>query len=181
MDNYMPTYVYYSIYDIDFTKLYASGKRIIIADLDNTLLPYNVDKATPKLTKWIEDLHSFGFKLYIATNNSKKRIEKLSTSLKIDGCLVKANKPNPQKLCLFLGELKVKKEEVCFLGDQLVTDILCANRANITSILVKTIDLKVQKWYTKINRLREKGIIKKIKKIDLDKGLLIESFYKETK
>ena len=30
------------------------------------------------------------------------------------------------------------------------------------SILVKTIDKKTQKWYTKINRLREKRIIKKM-------------------
>ena len=63
MSKYLPTYVYQSIYDIDFSKLYATGKRIIIADLDNTLMPYTTDVASPLLVKWQETLKNNGFKL----------------------------------------------------------------------------------------------------------------------
>ena len=53
------------------------------------------------------------------------------------------------------------------MGDQILTDILCANRVGIESILVKTIDKSSQKWYTNINRLREKYIVKKLVKKQL--------------
>ena len=66
-----------------------------------------------------------------------------------------------------MKDKNIKKEETIFVGDQILTDILCANRVGIDSILVKTIDKKSQKWYTNINRLREKYIIKKLVKKQL--------------
>jgi predicted HAD superfamily phosphohydrolase YqeG len=52
------------------------------------------------------------------------------------------------------------------IGDQLVTDILCANRVGVDSILVKSISRASEKWYTRINRLRDPFIVKKIAKKD---------------
>ena len=63
------------------------------------------------------------------------------------------------------------------LGDQLVTDILGFNRLGLYSVLVKTIDKKTQKWYTKINRLREKKILKNIKKTNSEIYRKIEEIY----
>ncbi len=166
MYKYLPTYVYLSIYDINFTKLYANGIRNIITDLDNTLLSYHEFKPTAKLVDWINDLKSAGFKIFIISNNNEKRLKEISTLLGVSGFLAKANKPNPQKTLAYLTKMGLKREETLFLGDQLVTDIACANKLKVQSILVKTIDLKNQKWYTKINRLREKSIIKKIQKIN---------------
>lgn len=180
MNRYIPTYVYLSIYDIDFNKLYAQGKRIIISDLDNTLLPYYEENATKELKSWKEKLDKLGFKFYIITNNNDERIKKLLPSFNIDGYLTKASKPSPKKLIAYLDDLHIKKEETIFLGDQLVTDIACANRAGIDNILVKTIDWKCQKWYTKINRLREYFILKKMLKIDKEKAEAILKF-KENK
>ena len=51
------------------------------------------------------------------------------------------------------------------MGDQLVTDISGFNKLGVDSILVKTIDQKNQKWYTKINRLREKNILSILQKL----------------
>ena len=75
-----------------------------------------------------------------------------------------------------LEKLGFDLNEVIFLGDQLVTDIACANNLGIDSILVKTIDFKTQKWYTKINRIREKKIIKKINEINPEIANKIKSF-----
>lgn len=164
MSKYTPTFVFSSIYDIDFNKLYAQGKKIIISDLDNTLLPYYDTKATSSLIAWKKKLNEAGLKLYIITNNNDSRILKLKETFNIDGYLTKANKPSSKRLEEYLKNNKIKLEETILLGDQLVTDIACANNLGIQSILVKTIDIKHQKWYTKINRLREKRIIKKMMK-----------------
>lgn len=179
MSKYLPTYVYQSIYDIDFSKLYATGKRIIIADLDNTLMPYTTDVASPSLVEWQETLKNNGFKLYLVSNNNDHRIKKVMKTLKIDGYLAKAGKPKKDKVKAFLEDLGYNLDEVILLGDQLVTDIACAGNLGIASILVKTIDYKTQKWYTKINRLREKRIIKKLKQENLEIAVAIEKLSKE--
>ena len=41
MNHHIPTYLAQSVYDIDYNKLYANGKRVILFDLDNTLAPYD--------------------------------------------------------------------------------------------------------------------------------------------
>ena len=50
------------------------------------------------------------------------------------------------------------------IGDQLVTDVLCANNVGVDSILVKSISRESEKFYTVINRLREPLIIKRFAK-----------------
>ena len=41
------------------------------------------------------------------------------------------------------------------------------------SVLVKSISRKSEKWYTRINRLREKRVINNIAKVDKEKAIAI--------
>lgn len=163
---YIPTYCVNSVYDIDFSKLYELGKRIILTDLDNTLISYRINEAPVKLKELNSKLKKIGFSIFVVSNNNDGRIVEFSKSFCLDGYLTKAGKPKANKINNFILEQNFKKEEIIFIGDQLVTDIKAANNANLDSILVKTIDTKSQKWYTKINRLREKKIIREIIKYD---------------
>lgn len=163
---YIPTYCAPSVYDVDFNKLYENGKRIILTDLDNTLISYKQDCADEKLIALQRTLKEIGFKIYIISNNNDKRILKFTETFKIDGYLTKACKPFITKMNKFIKDNSFNKEEIIYIGDQLVTDILSANNAELDSILVSTIDTSSQKWYTKINRIREKKIIQNINKIN---------------
>ena len=174
---YLPTYVYTTIYDIDFTSLYASGKKIILSDLDNTIASYSEEVPSQEAIELNKKLRKFGFKIYLVSNNNDKRIKKYSEKFIIDGFLAQAKKPFTKKLEKFIIDNNLKKEEIICIGDQLVTDILGFNKLGVDTILVKTIDQKNQKWYTKINRLREKKILKKIKKVDYSKYNLMKEFY----
>ncbi len=174
---YLPTYVYTTIYDIDFTSLYASGKRIILSDLDNTIASYSEETPSKEVLEFNEYLRNLGFKIYLVSNNNDKRITKFSEEFIIDGFLARAKKPFTKKLEKFLSNNNLKKEEIISMGDQLVTDISGFNKLGVDSILVKTIDQNNQKWYTKINRLREKNILKKIKKVDCEKYNQMKVFY----
>lgn len=175
MIKYLPTYMSATIYDIDFAKLYALNKKNIIMDLDNTLIPYSKCEADVALSKWHQQLKATGFNLYIASNNNDKRIIKFSKTFPLDGYLTKAGKPKAAKLLLFMKEHGLKPEETIMLGDQILTDIAGANNAGIDSILVTSIDKSSQKWYTKINRIRETKIIKKLYKIDSAKAKELEN------
>ncbi len=174
---YIPNYVYQSIYKIDFSKLYAEGKRIILSDLDNTIASYSDKFPNENMIAWNKMLRDLGFKIYLVSNNSPKRLELFTKEFIVDGFLPKASKPSPKKINAYLNAQSINKKEVLAIGDQLVTDILGFNRLGVTSILVKTINQDVQKWYTKINRLRERGILKIIKKVDYNKYNQIKGLY----
>ena len=51
---YIPTSIVTYFKDIDFVKLYEQGKRIILTDLDNTLISYKEEEPTEALFKWKE-------------------------------------------------------------------------------------------------------------------------------
>lgn len=174
---YTPKCVVSKYNDLDFNQLYDNGYRIIISDLDNTLAPYTNDTPSEELIEQINYIKTIGFKIYLISNNKKERIEHFSKLLGIDGYLSNAKKPNPKRLARFLDENNLDKELIIALGDQLVTDILGFNRLGLYSVLVKTIDKKTQKWYTKINRLREKKILNNIKKTNNEIYRKIEEIY----
>ncbi len=174
---YIPNYVYKTIYDIDFDTLYANGKKIILSDLDNTIAGYDELEASKKCIEWNKILKEQGFKIYLVSNNNDTRIKKFSIKFYIDGYLSKARKPFTKRLEKFLKENNINKEEVISIGDQIVTDIVGFNSLGVDTILVKTINQKKQKWYTKINRSREKRILRKIKKVDCVKYNQIKELY----
>ncbi|MFR7880209.1 MAG: HAD hydrolase-like protein [Christensenellales bacterium] len=77
-------------------------------------------------------------------------------------------------LC-FYKKNNLNKDEIVMIGDQLLTDIVCANKIGVTNILVKSISRKTERWYTRINRLREEKVLKKIERIDGKKALEIRN------
>ena len=173
IDKFIPTYCYKNIYEIDYNKLYSNGIKIILFDLDNTIQK-NIDKTpSQEAIDKINKLKEIGFKIYILSNNSMKRIQKTLDILNING-FARAQKPLKKGFKKVLNNLYANKlindrKEVLMIGDQVLTDIWGANKMGINSLLVKPIDLTTEKWYTTLNRNTERKIIEKIKKRDIEK------------
>ena len=160
---FIPYDVYESIYQIDYDKLLNDNKRIIIFDLDNTIMPYHIKKPTDKIRLFMNSLKEKGFTPILMSNNHKKRITKIGTALDID-FIYSAKKPfkyGYQKVFKMFKHVK-KKEFIC-VGDQIITDVFGAHRVGLDCILVKPILLENEHWYTKINRMTERRIINKFK------------------
>lgn len=174
---YLPTQVCRNIFEIDFISLYARGKRIILSDLDNTIATYYEKTPSVDCLEWNKTLRKMGFKIYLVSNNHSNRITEYTKNFIVDGYISDAHKPFKGKMERFLKKNNINKEEVIAIGDQLVTDISAFNKLQVETILVKTINQKKQKWYTKINRMREVNILKKIKKVDYQKYNQIKEFY----
>lgn len=171
---FVPTICEKTVYDIDYNKLYANGKRFILFDLDNTLISYDEEKADEKLVSLIQSIINLGFSIIVVSNNRLKRIALFCNELKLP-YVYNAMKPLKFGFRKALKILKVKsKDEVITCGDQLMTDILGSSRYNLDSILVKPIKKKTEKWYTRNNRLMEKNVLKRMKKYDNQKYLEIE-------
>ena len=60
---YIPTYCIKSVFDLDYNKLYELGKKIILTDLDNTLISYKTTFANKELQDLNKELRKLGFKI----------------------------------------------------------------------------------------------------------------------
>ena len=165
IDKFVPDMFYQSIYRVDYEKLKNVGIKLIIFDLDNTLVPVTVKKPTKKVSDLFEDLKRKGFKLIIASNSPKKRVAPFKDYLCTDSAYF-SFKPLKRKYNKILKSYNYKKEEIACIGDQLLTDIWGANRMDFTSILVNPIG-KTDFTLTKLNRFIETSIYDKLKKQDL--------------
>lgn len=163
--NIIPDDYVSSIFDIDYNKLYSNGKRLILTDLDNTLISYKATEPTDELYKWKSELEGMGFEIIIVSNSGKKRVKHFANMLGIKYVNL-STKPLKRgfKKALKIASLKYKKEEVVVLGDQLLTDVYGAKRMKLSMILVKAIDKKTERLVTKHNRRNEDKMLKKVRK-----------------
>lgn len=144
---------------IDLDELWQQGKRALLLDRDNTLVPRDRRDAPASVAAWLDAARARGFSLYMVSNNwHRDHVERSATQLGL-GAICFACKPLPFALERALRHLGVSRDEAVMIGDQLYTDVWAGNFAGIDSILVKpqaTADL----WYTKIFRIFERRALK---------------------
>ncbi len=163
--NFIPTYYNKSIYEIDFDKLYADGIRLILTDLDNTLIPYDIDEPTDELFQWKKKVEDMGFEVIIVSNSGEERVSKFSNKFdtKYNSSSFKPRRKG-LKRAIKKATKEYKKEEIVLFGDQLMTDVFGANRLGISVLLVDPFKQKTEVKTTKFNRKLERRKINKIKK-----------------
>ena len=129
-----------SAYRIPYQKLYDAGYRGIIFDIDNTLTRHG-EPADDRVRELFRELREIGFTTCVVSNNRKERVQKLAEE--VDTAYTwKANKPLPSACQNAMKLMGTRKENTFLVGDQLFTDIWCANWAGLKSILVRPIHPK---------------------------------------
>jgi len=124
-----------SVFSIDYEKLYKKGYRGLIFDIDNTLVHHGED-STKEIDELFQIIHRIGFKTLLLTDNSEERTKRFLGN--IDSLYVcDAKKPSVVGYLKALEMLKIKKEKVLFIGDQILRDIYGANKSGIDNVLVK--------------------------------------------
>jgi hypothetical protein len=167
MEKYIPDIYQKSIYTINYDALYNRGIRCLFIDLDNTIAPITIKSPHKKTKELFNNLKSMGFKIIIFSNSRRSRIKPFKEELDVDFC-AHASKPFKRKYLKILSEYNLDVNSVACIGDQLLTDIQGGNKMSITTILVNPIGTK-ELLGTKINRIFEKRIFKKLRENDLFK------------
>ncbi|MGO4109958.1 YqeG family HAD IIIA-type phosphatase [Paenibacillus sp. YAF4_2] len=152
-----------SVYDIQLDELYKKGVRGIITDLDNTLVGAREPLATPQLTKWLDEVRDFGFKVVIVSNNNKTRVSKFANPLGIP-FIHAARKPANKSFNKALSVLGLPVEQTVVLGDQMLTDVLGGNRMGLYTILVTPIAPADEGIMTRVNRRIERFVLSRLRK-----------------
>lgn len=145
-----------STYDIDFDKLYKEGYRGVIFDIDNTLVPHGAP-ADERAISLFNHLKELGFSCMLLSNNKEPRVKMFNDAVHVN-YMYKAGKPKPAGYKKALHRLGTTTKNTIFVGDQIFTDIIGANLADIRTILVKPIHPK-EEIQIVLKRFLEKPII----------------------
>ena len=112
---------------------------------------------------WAHNMKNIGVKLCILSNsNQKDKVEKVAKTLEIP-YIYFASKPLKKGYKKAVQILNVKPKNTAMVGDQILTDIVGANRMKMVSILTKPLEEK-DIWVTKIKRPLEKYVINRYMK-----------------
>ena len=144
----------YELIDVEYMNMH--NKKVIISDLDNTLISWDSKKDTKELNRWLKKMKRAGFDIIVVSNNNEERVEEFCKQLNLQ-YVADAKKPLTHGFKKALSKLNRKPEEAIILGDQVLTDVFGAKSLGVMSVLVKPIS-KTDAFKTRINRFFE-GII----------------------
>ena len=147
------------ILSINYKKLKEKGIKALFFDFDNTLIEMGNYTLNEKYEKLIEKIKK-DFKVMIVSNSIHvSKLEKVCSKYNLS--YVGASfKP------FFFGFKKAEKlvgfkeQEICMIGDQLLTDVQGGLRRKYFTILIDPINDN-EHLITKINRYRENKIFKR--------------------
>lgn len=173
MEIYVPDVYSESIFTVNYKKLYTTGIRFLLFDLDNTIMPFDKKEVDEKTIRLFEMLKKNGMTPIIFSNSPKKRVERFANLLNIE-FVSNAKKPFSKVYLETLKKYKFKLNETAIIGDQLFTDIKGGNRVGIITVLVNPVSSYDPIW-TKFARRREKNLKEKMR----EKGIFKGRFYDE--
>lgn len=163
---FRPDRIYQSIDQIDFEALATEGKKLIMLDIDNTLVRHGSRQANDFAKMIVERIQKAGLIPYIVSNAQMSRARLFANSLLVQFSGL-SGKPSTRGLVKGMEQYQCSPEQSVMIGDQLFTDILAAHRAGVLKVLVLPLDRK-EVWNVAIKRVFEEPFISYYKKqVDL--------------
>lgn len=159
-----PTWYIEDICSIDLNFLLNQNVKVLMFDLDNTIVKPHSSILEQEMFLFLQEASRL-FKVYIISNNKDTRVKKIADEINAS-YLASARKPTKSRLKRFLLSKNALNSSTVLVGDQLLTDIWCANKLNIRSILVEPLDRR-DLVITKFNRF----IDRRLRKRALSRGL----------
>lgn len=152
-----------SAYSLPYEKWYEQGKRGIIFDIDNTLVPHGLP-ADDRAKELFKRLKEMGYATLVLSNNKEGRVESFAKEAGSDlKYIYKADKPLARGYIEAMQRLGTDKESTVFVGDQIFTDVWGAKRLGIFCVLTKPIDPR-EEIQIVLKRYLEKPIIESYKR-----------------
>lgn len=148
--------------DITIETLIKNKIKLLILDVDNTLIDYYKNLSEEKIT-WAKEMKGQGIKLYILSNtNNEEKVKTVAQKLDIQYKHF-AMKPFKKGFKYIQKQTNINPENIAVVGDQIFTDIIGGNRSKMFTILVDPIDDKKDYWYTAWKRPIENKVKKNYK------------------
>lgn len=147
-----------SFKDIDLLALKDKGIKVIILDIDNTLVESRKDVLGESAKRFVKQIKSCRMIPVVISNNVESRVKSFGEELNCD-YISFALKPFSTSFKHIMEKYDVTNDEVAVIGDQLLTDVLGGNKQDMYTILVDPFSEK-DNIFGMINRQIEKGVFK---------------------
>ena len=158
----MPDYMFRTFDEITPAFLRELGVKAILADIDNTLAPYEQPEPDQRIKGWINSLAEAGIGIAFVSNNDWERVELFNRTLGVPA-YAKSGKPFKKNLVKAMNDLGGTLETTVMLGDQLLTDALAGHNLGVKCLIVPPIRDKKNAFF-KFKRWLEKPVVKKFKR-----------------
>ena len=178
---FKPSIYVRSFNDVNINQLKRQGIRLFICDLDNTLAPHYTRLPNKDVLSFIKKVRNADIEFVIMSNNVKTRVAMYAKRAGVEEYYANAKKPFKKIAKSIIDKRNIHPSKVIFMGDQIIMDILVANRLKAESILVQPLvstDYKMSPFNLFLENKIYKNLEKKniLKRGDFSKALLGESF-----
>ncbi|MBS1703118.1 MAG: YqeG family HAD IIIA-type phosphatase [Armatimonadetes bacterium] len=152
--SFCPAHAVASLPEISLDQLRSEGKMLILLDVDHTLVKWKQEEFSPEVLAWVAKAKEMGFHLCILSNTRHpERLGRLAEKLGIETFRGRF-KPSTHMYEMALEHFGEKPENAVMIGDQIMTDVLGANRSGIDAIWVQKME-GPEFIGTKFNRMME--------------------------
>ncbi len=148
-----------NVLSIDEDFIIKNHLRGLILDLDNTLSMHGSPAAEEGVMEWLEEMRRLGIKMTVLSNNTKKRVEPLAKELGLEYTAF-ACKPLTIGISRALKKMRLPKNSVALVGDQIFTDIIGGNLKRMPTILVEPFHMEDKPSF-KLKRKLESVLFKR--------------------
>lgn len=145
-----------SVFSVNLDALKEKGIRLILCDIDNTLVAHDDPHPDQRAKAFMDKVHLSGMELFLISNNRKKRVSAFAEKCGAN-YYYSSLKPLKRQYQRILREQGYSYSEVAVIGDQLLTDILGGKRMHFYTVLTAPLYTK-DIFYTKVNRVAERII-----------------------
>lgn len=158
----MPDYMFRAFDEITPAFLRELGVKAILADIDNTLAPYEQPEPDERIKGWIASLAEAGIGIAFVSNNDWERVELFNRTLGVPA-YAKSGKPFKKNLVKAMNDLGGTLETTVMLGDQLLTDALAGHNLGVKCLIVPPIRDKKNAFF-RFKRWLEKPVVRRFKR-----------------
>ncbi|MBQ4037218.1 MAG: YqeG family HAD IIIA-type phosphatase [Clostridia bacterium] len=156
-DMLIPDLMCDTVRDVPFETFFDKGARAVVFDIDNTLVSYDTPRADDGLIAFLCDL-STRVPVALLSNNDEARVSLFNTDFGFVA-VSEAGKPGKKALLAVSERLQVPSEQILFVGDQLLTDVLCARRAGaLATVTVRPVKER-ENLFFRFKRLLERPFV----------------------
>ncbi len=154
-----PDYNLKCVYDINLDELKNQGIKVIMFDLDSTIMISKSGCYRPETEEWLNEVKDKFTVAVISNNKSEEYIGKVQ-ALSDFTVIGHASKPNPKKMKQYLNSLGIKPNEAVMVGDRPLTDIVAGKLLGCKTILVDSINAENENRPTRFVRWLERRVIR---------------------
>lgn len=166
---FTPDYYIKSYKNLNIDRLRQQQIKVLVCDIDNTLVAHDEAYPDEHVKAFIQRVKDAGIRVVLVSNNVKERVETFAKELDVKTYPF-AKKPLKITYLKMMKDCGCEPKEIAVLGDQLLTDMLGANRVGFYTILTHPVAQK-DLTCTKINRVVENMVFGLLKaKGNLRKG-----------